>query len=80
MKKRVVLFMALVIALVLAPAVSAKYRTYEVVEVTEKTVTIKDKDGKVLVLEKDPKDFKAGDIVRYDSKRNRLRKKKESED
>lgn len=55
--------------------IAARYRTYEVVGVTETTVTIKDKYGNVLVLNKDPKDYKIGDKVRYNKKTNRLRKK-----
>ncbi len=76
MKKIIVLFMTVLLVLIFSTTAPAKYRTFEVVEVTENSITLKDKKGKLLVLEKDPKDFKAGDMVRYNSRNNRLRKKK----
>ena len=52
------------------------YRTYEVVEVTDKTITIEDEYGNKIVLDdRNPKDYKVGEKVRYDKTTNRLHKK-----
>jgi len=59
-----------------APEQDSFYRTYIVIEVTDKTITIQDKYGNKIVLDdRDPKDYKVGDVVRYDRIRNRLHKK-----
>ncbi len=51
-----------------------KWRTYEIVKLTEDSITVKSKGGVELVINKPPKDYKVGDKVRYSKKRNRLKK------
>jgi len=50
------------------------YRTYEVIGKTENSLTLKDNDGNVLVVNEAPEGFRVGYNVRYDSVRKRLRK------
>ena len=50
------------------------YRTYEIIEITENGLTLQDSKGNTIEIDKDPKDYKVGYIVRYDKIRNRLRK------
>ena len=50
------------------------YKTYEVVETTDKGLSLRDRLGNVIDLDKDPGGFKVGYKVRYDSTRNRLKK------
>jgi len=49
------------------------YRTFEVLSLGENSLTLRDGDGNVVEVEKDPKDYRVGYKVRYDSVRNRLR-------
>ena len=49
------------------------YRTFEIIDITANSLTIEDYDGNVIKVDKDPKDYKIGYKVRYDSVRNRLR-------
>ncbi len=49
------------------------YRTFEVLSITENGLTLQDSDGNVIEVDKDPKDYKIGYKVRYDSVRKRLR-------
>lgn len=49
------------------------YRTYEIIDITDKGLTLLDNDGNVLVVHKNPAEYKVGYKVRYDSVRNRLR-------
>jgi len=50
-----------------------RYKTYEVVEVFENGLTLKDNFENLIDLEKDPEGYKVGYKVRYESTRNRLR-------
>ncbi len=50
------------------------YKTYEVLEISVNGLTLMDSSGNVIDVDKDPKNYKAGYKVRYDSTRNRLRK------
>lgn len=49
------------------------YRTYVIVEITENGLTLQDSQGNTIEIDKDPKDYKVGYLVRYDKIRNRLR-------
>jgi hypothetical protein len=49
------------------------YRTFEIIAIGENSLTLKDSDGNVIEVEKDPADYKVGYKVRYDSVRQRLR-------
>jgi hypothetical protein len=49
------------------------YRTFEIIQISEKGVTLQDNDGNVIVVNKEPEDYKVGYKVRYDSVRKRLR-------
>ena len=50
------------------------YRTYEIIGITENGLTLQDSKGNTVEIDKNPKDYKVGYIVRYDKIRNRLRK------
>jgi len=49
------------------------YRTYEIIEITENSLTLQDSSGNIVITEKDPEDYKVGYWVRYDKIRKRLR-------
>jgi len=49
------------------------YRTFEIISISENGLTLKDNDGNVIEVDKDPRDYKVGYKVRYDSVRKRLR-------
>ena len=49
------------------------YRTFEIIGINENGLALKDNDGNVIQVDKDPADYKVGYKVRYDSVRNRLR-------
>ena len=49
------------------------YRTYEIIGMTENSLTLQDSYDKVIEVNKDPKDYKVGYKVRYDKIRKRLR-------
>ena len=49
------------------------YRTYEIIEITENGLILQDSTGNTIEIDKDPKNYKVGYIVRYDKIRNRLR-------
>jgi ASC-1-like (ASCH) protein len=53
---------------------SSSYLSYEVVEIRSDGLVVKNSDGNLSLIKKDPGDIKVGDIVRYDSIRDRLRK------
>lgn len=50
------------------------YRTYEIVKVTENSITMRYKDGKEYILHWKPKGLKVGDKVRYDRRRHKLKR------
>ena len=52
----------------------SSYKTYEVSQIRSDGIVVKDFQGIIYVIEKDPGDLKVGDIVRYDASRHRLRK------
>ncbi|MGV1098039.1 hypothetical protein ACUUL3_01325 [Thiovibrio sp. JS02] len=75
--KKLAIPMLLALTLCLAPAkaVEAKklYKTYEVVEVTEKSIVLKSAAGETVEIEKERRpNLEKGDKVRYDKIRNRL--------
>ena len=76
MKKLVILAIALLIIFAGFPSSYAKtyYRTFEVVEITDEGIILKDFEGGTFLVEKDPGDLQVGDVVRYDTVRNRLKK------
>ena len=76
MKKLVILAIALLIIFAGFPNSYAKtyYRTFEVVEITDQGIILKDFEGGRFLVEKDPGDLQVGDVVRYDTVRNRLKK------
>ena len=49
------------------------YRTYEIIEITENGLILQDSSGNTIEIDKDPKNYKVGYIVRYDKIRKRLR-------
>ena len=49
------------------------YRTYEIIGMTENSLTLQDSYDNVIEVNKDPKDYKVGYKVRYDKIRKRLR-------
>jgi len=53
---------------------SSSYLSYEVVEIRSEGLVVRDSKGTLSLIQKDPGDIKVGDIVRYDSIRNRLKK------
>ena len=52
----------------------SSYISYEVVEIRSEGIVVKNSRGELSLIKKEPGDIKAGDIVRYDSIRNRLKK------
>jgi hypothetical protein len=59
---------------VVSPAVAKTfYKTYEVVEVTEKTIVLESSGGKKIEIDKSRRPtLKKGDKVRYDKSKDRL--------
>jgi hypothetical protein len=49
------------------------YRTFVILDIIEDGMVLQDNDGNLIVVDKDPADFKIGYKVRYDSVRKRLR-------
>jgi hypothetical protein len=49
------------------------YRTFEIIDIIDDTMVLQDNDGNLIVVDKDPANFKIGYKVRYDSVRKRLR-------
>jgi len=49
------------------------YRTYEIIEIAENSLTLQDSSGNIVIADKDPQDYKVGYEVRYDKIRKRLR-------
>lgn len=60
----------------LNPALAeSRFKTFEVVEVTETSIILEDSGGKTVEIEKKRRPYlKKGDRVRYDKARNRLGK------
>jgi hypothetical protein len=50
------------------------WRTYEVVAISDNSLTLVDSDGIQIEVNKDPKDYKVGYKVRYDNVRDILKK------
>jgi hypothetical protein len=50
------------------------WRTYEVVAISDNSLTLVDSDGTQVEVNKDPKDYKVGYKVRYDDVRDVLKK------
>ena len=50
------------------------YRTFEIAEITSEGIVLKDFEGGRFLIDKDPSGYKVGDVVRYDTVRNRLKK------
>ena len=76
MKKLVILAITILVLFAGFPSSYAKtyYRTFEVVEITDQGIILKDFEGGRFLVEKDPGDLQVGDVVRYDTVRNRLKK------
>lgn len=76
MKRLLFLIIPLLLVLALAQNSSARtyYRTFEVAEITGEGIILKDFEGGRFLVEKDPGDLQVGDLVRYDTVRNRLKK------
>ncbi len=49
------------------------YRTFEIIDISENGLTLRDNDGNIIDVAKDPGDYKVGYKVRYDSVRKRLK-------
>lgn len=54
--------------------IRVQYLTYEVVKVQPKSITIRDRKGRVIILDKEPKGLRVGDMVRYDRLRFKLKR------
>ena len=76
MKKLIILAIPLfmVLAFLQDSYARSSYISYEVVEIRSEGIVVKNSVGELSLIKKDPGDIKAGDIVRYDSIRNRLKK------
>ena len=77
MKKIAAVIICLLFLFLLVNPVIAKkrYKTYEVVEVTEKTLVLQRTTGEEVEIDKSRRpNLKIGDKVRYDKHRNRLGK------
>jgi hypothetical protein len=53
---------------------AGSYIKYEIVEIQSEGIVVKDNQGKLSLIKNDPADLKVGDIVTYDSIRERMRK------
>lgn len=74
MKKISVILAAALLTLALCGTIYAKYiKGFVVVNKTEDTVIIKDKNDVEVSVKTKPSKFKIGDEVKYDEKRNKLR-------
>ena len=76
MKKLTVLFLVISLCVFIGYRNSLardNYRTYEVIEISKNSLTLKDSDGNVIDVSKDPTGYNVGYKVRYDSTRNRLK-------
>jgi len=49
------------------------YRTFEIINKSENSLTLQDNDGNIIEVDEDPEGYKIGYKVRYDSVRKRLR-------
>jgi hypothetical protein len=76
MKRLIILIIPLLMVLTFFQNSYGKtyYRTFEVAEITGEGIVLKDFEGGRFLVEKDPGDLQVGDLVRYDSVRNRLKK------
>jgi hypothetical protein len=77
MKKLAILFFVASLCTLLIYQISFardNYKTYDVVEVYEDGLALRDREGNIIDVDKDPEGYKAGYKVRYDSTRNRLKK------
>lgn len=76
MKKLILLVIPLLFILALFQNSHARtyYRTYEVAEITENGIVLKDFEGNRFLVDKEAGDLKVGDLVRYNSVKNRLKK------
>ncbi|GEM_PF-7031389 len=75
--RKIAIPILLALCLALAPAGTALaksyYRTYEVVEVTERSIVLKSSGEETVEIEKERRpSLRKGDRVRYDKIRNRL--------
>ena len=71
--------MAAIVMLFLLCTISSSFgdtfwRTYEVVAISDNSLTLVDSDGIQIEVNKDPKDYKVGYKVRYDDVRDILKK------
>lgn len=76
MKKLTILFLVVPLCVLMGYEISFardNYRTYEVIEISDNSLTLKDSGGNVINVDKDPEGYRAGYKVRYDSSRNRLK-------
>jgi hypothetical protein len=76
MKKLVIFAIALLSVLACFQNSYAKtyYRTFEVAEITSEGIVLKDFEGGRFLVKKDPSGYKVGEIVRYDTVREVLKK------
>ena len=75
--KRLIIFLIpllMVLALFQNSYARTYYRTFEVAEITGEGIVLKDFEGGRFLVEKEPGDLQVGDLVRYDTVRNRLKK------
>jgi ASC-1-like (ASCH) protein len=76
MKKVLILAipMLLILASFQSSFASSPYITYEVTQIQNDGIVVRDANGRLSLIKKDPGGLKVGDLVRYDSVRDRLRK------
>ena len=76
MKKPTILFLVVSLCVLLGDQNSFardNYKTYEVIEISDNSLTLKNSDRNVINVDKDPEGYRAGYKVRYDSTRKRLK-------
>lgn len=75
---RKIIFLTVAILLVISGSQNSHartyYRTFEVAEITSEGIILKDFEGGRFLVNKDPSGYEVGDLVRYDTVRNRLKK------
>lgn len=75
MKRIFIIIAVTLLTITLSGTIYAKYKKgYEVTNKTEDSVTIKGKKGDEITVQIKSKKYKVGDKVKYDAKKNRLRK------
>ncbi len=71
-----IIFIIIAVFMVTSQELHAEpYLPYEVIDVQEESFTIRNKNGREIVLNRKPKGLKVGDKVRYNKKKHILKRK-----